>query len=111
MPQWEREVCLFLSNLKVVFDTATLISKKFSPVGLKTYIGILHSLAFTDINLCACLLIHLCSLPDSMLRLNKKDLATRAKKMKVVAQASSAKDLKLNVVAEVVPLMMKRPIC
>jgi len=35
--------------------------------------------------------------------LNKKDLAVRAKKMKVVAQASPAKDLKLKAVAEVAP--------
>jgi len=38
-----------------------------------------------------------------MLRLSKKDLAARAKKMKVVAQASPLKDLKLKVVAEVGP--------
>jgi len=38
-----------------------------------------------------------------MLRLNKKDLAARAKKIKAAAQASPAKDLKLKAVAEVVP--------
>jgi len=81
-------VCLFLSSLKVVFDTATLIGQEFSPVELKPYIGIFNSLASTDINLCACLLIHLCSLADNMLRLSKKDLAARAKKMKAAAQAS-----------------------
>jgi len=36
-------------------------------------------------------------------RLNKKDLAGRAKKMKEVAQARLAKDLKLKVVAEAAP--------
>jgi len=46
----------------------------------------------------------LVSYADSMLgTLNKKDLAVRAKKMKVVAQASPAKDLKLKAVAEVAP--------
>ena len=104
MPQQERKVCLFFFSLKVGFDTATLISQSFSPVGLKAYIGILHSFALTDVNLCACLLIHLFSLVESMLgRLNKKDLAAKAQKMKAVAQASPVKDLKLKVVAEVVP--------
>ena len=36
-------------------------------------------------------------------RLNKKDLASKAKKMKETAQARPAEDLKLKVVAEVVP--------
>jgi len=104
MPQQEREVCLFFSSLKVVSDTATLISQEFSLVRLKAYIGILHSLALTDVNLCVCLLIYLCSLADNMLgKLNKKDLVARAKKMKAVAQASFAKDLKLKTVVEVVP--------
>ena len=53
------------------------------PVGLKAYVGILHSLALTDVNLCARLLIYLFSLADSMLgKLNKKDLAARAKKIR-----------------------------
>jgi len=104
MPQQDREVCLFFSSLKVVFDTATLTSKVFYSVGLKTYIGILRSLTFTNVNLCACLLIYLCSLADNMLgRQNKKDFIARAKKMKAAAQASPAKDLKLKVVVEVVP--------
>ena len=37
MPQWDQEVCLFFSSLKVVFDTTTLIKQEFSPVGLKAY--------------------------------------------------------------------------
>ena len=97
-------MCLFFSNLKVVFDTRTLISKKFSPVGLKAYIGILRPLALTDVNLCVCLLIYLCSFADSMLgRLNKKDVATTTKKMKETTKARPVQDLKLKVVAEVVP--------
>ena len=30
MPQRDQELCLFLSSLKVVFDTTTLISQEFS---------------------------------------------------------------------------------
>jgi len=89
-------VCLFLSNLKVVFDTATLIKHEFSHVGLKAYIGILLSLTLASDILRVCvtkfsLVFHV----DSIVRLSKKDLAARAKKMKVIAQASPTKDLKL----------------
>jgi len=104
MPQRDQELRLFFSSLKVVFDTATLISKEFSPVGLKAYIGIFHFLTLTDVNLCICLLIYPVSLADNMLgKLNKKDLATRAKKMKEAAQARPAEDLKLKVIVEAIP--------
>ena len=51
MPQREREVCLFLSSLKVVFDIATLIDQEFSQVGLKAYIGISHSCTLAGVDL------------------------------------------------------------
>ena len=60
MPQRDQEVCLFFSSLKVVFDTTTLITKEFSPVGLKTYIGIFRSLALPNVNLCIFLRIYPC---------------------------------------------------
>jgi len=39
LPQRDQEVCQFLSSLKVVFDTAFLISREFTPRVLKAYIG------------------------------------------------------------------------
>jgi len=50
MPQREQKVCLLLSNLEVVFNTAELIKNKYCPSGLKAYIGILFS--FTPLFLC-----------------------------------------------------------
>ena len=72
-------------------------------MGLKAYIGILLSLTLANDILHVCvtefsLVFH----ADSMLgTLNKKDFATRAKFLKVVAQAPPAEDLKLKAVAEV----------
>jgi len=40
LPQREQQLCLFLSNLKVVFDTAILIKHEYCPTSLKAYIGI-----------------------------------------------------------------------
>jgi len=48
IPQRDQEVSHFFSNMKVVFDTATLISQEFSPWGLKAYIGIFRSLALSN---------------------------------------------------------------
>jgi len=83
MPQREQEVCIFLSNLKVVFDTVTLIKHEYCPTRLKAYIGIL--LPFTpasDILHVRVTKFSLVFNVDSMLRLNKKDLATiRTKEM------------------------------
>ena len=62
MPQQDREVCLFFSSLKVVFDTATLKSKKFSPVGHKAYIGIFTSFTLAGVGLYICLLSFPCFL-------------------------------------------------
>ena len=56
MPQREQEVCLIFSSLKVVFDTTTLISKEFSPRGIKAYIGICSSFTLTHADLLVCLL-------------------------------------------------------
>jgi len=73
-------------------------------MGLKAYIGILLSLTPTSDILHVCVTeISLVFHVGSMLRLNKMDLAARAKKMKVVFQASPAKDLKLKEVVEVAP--------
>jgi len=104
LPKREQEVCLFLSNLKVVFDIAALIKHDFSPVGLKAYIGILISLTLASDILHVCVTNFSFVLRvDSMLRLSKKDLAVRAKKMKVAYQDFPAKDLKLKAVVEVAP--------
>ena len=56
MPQRGQEVCHFFSNLKVVFDTTTLISQEFSPWGVKAYIGIFPSFTLTYADLSICLL-------------------------------------------------------
>jgi len=58
MPQREQEVCLFLSNLKVVFDTAILIKHEYCPTSLKAYIGIPLTLtpARDILYVCVCLL-------------------------------------------------------
>jgi len=44
LSQFDQEVCQFLSSLKVVFETAFLISREFTPRALKASIGTLHSL-------------------------------------------------------------------
>jgi len=51
MLQRDQEVCHFFFNLKVVFDTTTLISQEFSPRELKAYIGIFPSFTITDADL------------------------------------------------------------
>ena len=102
LPQREQEVCLLLSNLKVVFDTATLIKHEYCPTGLKAYIGI--PFPFTpasDILHVRVTEISLVFNVHSMLRLSKKDLVARAKKMKAYSQASPAKELKIEAVVEV----------
>jgi len=90
------------SNLKLIFDTVAFIKHEFSAVGLKAYIGILLSLTLASDILHVCVTeFYLFFHVNSMLILSKKDLAARAKQMKVVAQASLAKDLKLKAVVEV----------
>ena len=51
LPQRDQEVCQFLSSLKVVFDTAFLISRESTPGALKVYTSIFHSLLLMGISL------------------------------------------------------------
>ena len=86
MPQWEQKVCLFLSNLKVVFDTAALIKHEFCSVRLKAYIGILLCLTLASDILHVCVIdFSLGFHVDNMLRLRKKDLTAMVKKMKIAS--------------------------
>jgi len=103
LPKREQEVCLFLSNLKVVFDTAILIKHEYCPTSLKAYIGI--PLPFTPARdiLYVCVFVEsfFVSNADNMLRLSKKDLAAMAKKMKAASHSSPAKEMKMKAMVEV----------
>jgi len=55
MPQRDQEVCHLFSSLKVVSDTATLISQEFSPGVLKAYIGIFSfCYSYLCLPICCC---------------------------------------------------------
>jgi len=72
-------------------------------MSLKAYIGI--PLLFTPARdiLYVCVFVESFFVfnADSMLRLNKKDLAVMAKKMKVASHSSPAKELKMKAMVEV----------
>ena len=96
-------MCLFLSNLKVVFDTAILIKHEYCPTSLKAYIGITLPLTPARDILYVCVFVEsfFVSNADNMLRLNKKELTAMAKKMKVAPRSSPAKELKMKAVVAV----------
>ena len=77
LPPSNQEVCKFLMNLKVTFDTSFLLNKEYSPCALKAYTGTPHSLPLVKLTLLLLLTIHLFSLqrgccPKSSIRSYKK---------------------------------------
>ena len=95
LPQRDQEVCRFLSSLKVVFETAFLVSREFTPGSSK---GLYWYPSFSTLDSTNFIIVNdyfLSSFTYSMLaRIDKKELAERAKRMKVAAQAPQ--DLKLK---------------
>ena len=87
----------------MVFDTTTLKSQEFSLGGLKAYIGTFHSFTLNDADLIIVVEFPVFFAESMLAQINKKDLAKRAKKMIVVAQAPPAQDLKLKVVFIIAP--------
>jgi len=87
MPTPDQEICKFLSNLKVVFDTARLIREEFSPKLLKIYTGTSHSLPPMRQNFIHVLIIHFFFFAENVLsQFNKKKLVEKAKRMKAVSK-------------------------
>jgi len=102
LSQREQEVCLFLSNLKVVFDTAILIKHEYCPRVLRhTLVSPFPLLPLMIYCMCVFVEFSFVFNADNMLRLNKKDLAVMAKKMKAASHSSLTKELKMKEVVAV----------
>jgi len=95
LPPSDEEVCRFLTGLTVVFDIAFLLGKEFSPKVLKAYTGTSHFLPLMRQTFISMLTICLLFFAKRMLaKIDRKELAERAKRMR--ATAHTLEDLKLK---------------